>query len=231
MTGVRFGRGGRDIYRWITRDGGTTWSGAFAPSYCCPGRFAADPIVEFDESGRDHLLSMFGDVQYPVDFKEFEELFNQGGEEGKPGRAEGDLFEVLIERAAETGVEVLAGQAMVTGDPVTDEVSAPVLAGTAGDKTSLAIDNSPTSPYRGSIYATWSGFEPTPGLIVAISRDGGRTFETTTVAIAGDKPYGNVTVRPDGRVDIVVNKLPGIAEAPNAQRTGHPSPSRARRLG
>jgi hypothetical protein len=215
MTGVRFGRGGRDMYRWITRDGGKNWRVALAPSYCCPGKFVADPIVEFDESGRDHLLSMFGDIQYPVDFKEFEKLLFRDAETGRPRREGGDALETLIELAEESGVEVTQGQAMVTGDPVSDSVGAPVLAGLLGDKTSLAIDNSPTSPHRGTIYATWTGFDPSPGLVIAVSRDGGRTFEPSTVVIEGAKPYGNVTVRPDGRVDIVVNAGDGTPESPN----------------
>jgi hypothetical protein len=79
--------------------------------------------------------------------------------------------------------------------------------GGLADKNHMWVDNSPTSPYVGNLYATWTDFGGTPDNQIAVSRstNGGLAWSTKTListAInAGSHNQGvNVQTGPNGQV-------------------------------
>lgn len=216
MTGIRFGRGGTDIYRWFTRDGGKTWSGDFLTPYTGKGVFAADVVMAFDEKGRDHIVTMYGSTplpQSPVLIEMVSRLsnlltFGQNIFHGYPTVREAE------EEASNNG------QSLAVGDPATGKVSFPIpLApkGTIGDKPWIAVDNASDSPFRGSVYAAWTDiglWDNSNSIHLASSRDGGKTVsKSKMVAPLPKSSLVALTTGPAGRVDVAYVHGPDLSIA------------------
>ncbi len=200
MMGDRFGRGGRNLHRWVSRDGGKSWQGSKVKALAFQDNFAADPVIAFDEQGRDHILAMFGDRPFPKDqvilhmTVQFSQLVAKlTGRPLSPEEARG------------------GGVAMSIGNPVTGKLGVPVrvtpVPERRADKTWLAIDNSPVSPHRGNVYSVWSE-SPTltkTGIAMTTTK-AGTTSGTINVPVVDQESlsyWPSISTRPDGRVDLV----------------------------
>jgi hypothetical protein len=82
--------------------------------------------------------------------------------------------------------------------------------GGLADKNHMTVDNSPTSPYAGYLYAAWSDFGATPDNQIAISRstNGGLTWsaktQISTAINAGSHNQGvNIQTGPNGEVYVI----------------------------
>ncbi len=202
MYGDRFGRGGRNIYRWTSRDGGQSWQGATVRAVAFQNNFAADVVIGFDEQGRDHLIAMFGDRHFPKDpvilYLLLKGASVAAGLLGRPVSGN--------EEEARGG-----GIALSVGDPQSGELGVPQrissLPDRHADKTWLTIDNSPTSPHRGNVYAVWSesGTGGPTTIAMTTARVGG-AINTTGVPVVvqyAGSYWPSVATRPTGRVDLV----------------------------
>jgi hypothetical protein len=224
MTGNRLGRGGKDIYRWITRDGGKQWTGAIVPAIVGQGQFAADAVLVFDTQGQDHLVNIAANADLPLD-PALDALLTSGllfFAEVKH-RFQGRPVEVSQESREEEETKRTTIQ-LTTGNPITDDVDKPIAVSapkTTNDKPWITIDNNPGSKFRGSIYTAWSDLsalvpsENTPELeakeyiSLGVSRDGGKTSEQPVRAVETpgnhDAGFPGMAVRPNGRLDITFN--------------------------
>lgn len=73
------------------------------------------------------------------------------------------------------------------------------------DHESMTVDNSPASPFRGSVYVTWVQFDGLHGthspVQVAVSRDGARSFSAPVKVTAGpirNNQDARIVIGPDG---------------------------------
>jgi hypothetical protein len=226
MYGKRFGRGGDDIYRWESRDGGQTWQGATVKALAFQGVFAADPVVAFDDQGRDHLTSLYANLKAPTENPALVSMFTKisvffGRLRGEPQTPQ-DLMKIAeekMEKAEKKGRPVAqtegkdatgdVGVALSISDPASGSGAVPVrisAVGPAPDKEWMAIDNNPTSPYRGNTYVAWvEGEAGKAGIVMSTIRPDGKV-ETVgrTVVKQEAESYGpSITVRPSGRLDMV----------------------------
>lgn len=202
MMGDRFGRGGRNLHRWTSRDGGKTWQGHKVKALAFQDNFAADTVIAFDDKSRDHMLAMFGDRPFPKDpvilhmMLQFSQLV--GKLLGRPLSPE--------EEEPRGG-----GVAMSIGDPVTGKLGAPFRVTPVpernADKTWLAIDNSPASPYRGNVYSVWSESSTLTKLDIAMTTTkAGTAVGTINVPVVDQESssyWPSISTRPNGRVDLV----------------------------
>src|SRR5881397_943786 len=163
-------------------DDGQTWT-ATLPNGFIPGvtRFTNDPSVlgtGFFDAGGDPAVAFGPDgTAYFV---------CQGFNFTSPFQ-----INLLLSRSTDGGRSWLQGG---TAEPLTVIASWNGNGKTKGsngqftDHEALWIDRSPSSPFYGSIYVTWAqfnGFGTHSPVLVAFSRDGGRTFSTTIKVTAG----------------------------------------------
>lgn len=217
--GVRGGRGGRNIQLWVSEDGGRTWSSTRVPRPKLDGEFAADPLTAYHADGGLLICSNFG-RQWVADLNDgnthlrhtvpsFERLW--GVVDGRIP-APDDLLTaggIAISRTEDGGRTLRA--------TVVPGISP------GADKTSMALDRSPTSPHRGTVYVAWS--DQVPSVRVARSGDGGRTFAPpVTVQTRALAAMHQIAVRPDGSVHVLWTSagVPGITSQLNAQADGSP---------
>lgn len=88
------------------------------------------------------------------------------------------------------------------------------------DKEWMAVDNSPLSPHRGTVYVTWTKFEFTPGgtylrspIVLARSTDGGRTFSEPVPVSLPNNQYNQFSVPvigPRGEVYVTFQNWPTL---------------------
>lgn len=122
----------------------------------------------------------------------------------------------LASVAGATGLEYIVVSASDDGGATW---SAPVIGTTKtasrdfNDKSSLTVDTSPTSPFFGRVYLSWTESRPATGtgngsepVMVAVSADGARRFDSPTQLSPADNTTGNgrqgssSAVGPDGTV-------------------------------
>jgi hypothetical protein len=228
MYGKRFGRGGDNIYRWRSKDGGKTWQGATVKALAFQDLFAADPVVAFDDRGRDHLTALYANIggtanpQDPALSHMIQKISVLVGTlRGEPQTPQ-DLMkkaEEKIEEAERNGRPVpqpkgqqptgQVGVAMSVGDPATGKLGAPVrisAIGPAPDKEWLAIDTSPTSPHRGNIYAAWvEGEAGKAGIVMTTEHADGEVLSvgTSVVKQEAESYSPSIVTRPNGRLDMI----------------------------
>ncbi len=201
MMGDRFGRGGRNLHRWTSRDGGKSWQGHKVKALAFQDNFAADTVIAFDEKSRDHMLAMFGNRPFtkdPVILHMQLQLF--------------EILGKIIGRPLSPEEETRgAGVAMSIGDPLTGKLGLPAritpVPDRRADKTWLTIDNSPTSPYRGNVYSVWSESPTITKLSIAMTTTkAGTTSGTINVPVVDQESlsyWPSISTRPNGRVDLV----------------------------
>src|SRR5213593_758324 len=163
-------------------DGGQTWT-ATLPNGFIPGvtRFTNDPSVPgtgFFDAGGDPAVAFGPDgTGYFV---------CQGFNFTSPFQ-----INLLLSRSTDGGRSWLKGG---TAEPLTVIASWNGNGETKGsngqftDHEALWIDRSPSSPFYGSIYVTWAqfnGFGTHSPVLVAFSRDGGRSFSAPIKVTAG----------------------------------------------
>ncbi len=217
--GVRGGRGGRNIQLWLSKDGGRSWNTTRVPRPKLDGEFAADPLTGWHAEGGLIISSNFG-RQFIADLNDrnthsrrtvpsFEKLW--GLVDGKFSMPD-DLLTaggIAVSRTEDGGRTLQA--------TVVPGISP------GADKTSMALDRSPTSPHRGAVYVAWS--DQVPSVRVARSSDGGRTFAPpVTVQTRALAAMQQIAVRPDGSVHLLWTSagIPGITTQLNAQADGSP---------
>jgi hypothetical protein len=159
---------------YFSRDGGQTW-GASSPlplSFQGTTRNVSDdPTLAFDSRGNVYVA----DIAAKVDFSTFtitdEAVFVAKSSDG------GQTFTQLTAPA-------------VTPSP-----------GLPFDHPKVAVDHSPSSPFRDTVYVTWIS-EPSQDLVFSRSTDGGLTWSAPlTLDNAGNPVQLNTqTVGPDGTV-------------------------------
>jgi hypothetical protein len=161
----------RDDVAYFSRDGGQTW-GASSPLPLGTARNASsDPTVAFDSRGNVYVAG----VAAKLDFSPF----------------------TITDEAVFVAKSTDGGQTFTqsTGPAVTTNPGLPF------DHPKVAVDQSPTSPFRDTVYVTWIS-EPSKDLVFSRSTDGGVTWSAPlTLDNAGNTVQLNTqTVGPDGTV-------------------------------
>lgn len=221
--GVRGGRGGRNIQLWLSEDGSRSWHTTRVPRPRLDGEFAADPLAAFHADGGLIIGSNFT-RKWLADFNDANShsrrtvpsMDKLWAMEESPNPVPGDLLTaggIAVSRTEDGGRTLRA--------TVVPGISP------GADKTSMALDRSPTSPHRGAVYVAWS--DQVPSVRVARSTDGGRTFTApVTVKTRGPATMQQIAVRPDGTVHVLWTSagVPGITSPLNTQADGSPDASK-----
>ena len=217
--GVRGGRGGRNIQLWLSGDGGRSWHTLRVPRPRLDGEFAADPLTSFHADGGLIISSNFT-RKWLADFNDR----NTHTRHTVPSMEK--LWDMMDSRnPVPEDLLTAGGIAVSRAEGGGRTLRATVVPGISpgADKTSMALDRSPTSPHRGAVYVAWS--DQLPSVRVARSTDGGRTFAPpATVKTLGLAAMQQVAVRPDGTVHVVWTcaGMPGMPSGLNAQAEGPP---------
>jgi hypothetical protein len=168
----RFPDGGSSNIGWATStDGGSTWKNGFLPGTTIYAKPAGPYNAVSDEA-------VSFDAKHGV-----WQIIMDGLDSYYSGVA------VVVSRSTDGG--------LTWGLPVT------VSAGTNDqdrDKTWIACDNHPGSPYYGNCYAEWDDMGHNQQLHMAVSKDGGASWTQSTVPSALAVIGGQPVVQPSGKV-------------------------------
>jgi hypothetical protein len=177
IVGGGSGRGNTRVGYYYSSDGGATWGGEVLPVET-PGKIwdrASDPSVAVDTDGNFYLcVLMLGNVNFddPSRLRD-SGIFLLKSTDG--GRTFGDAVAVFAD----------IGNA---ANP------------TEADKCYIAIDTSPTSPFKNSIYVVWVSTNPNR-IVISHRRAGEAAFsEPKTISHIGDMRGPSVATGPDGEV-------------------------------
>ncbi len=193
---ARLVAGSNEIFRlpmrgYFSSDGGNTWGGVDLPLPPPKVRngsdFGSDPGVAWDSRGNvyySYIVVFFG-----------------GGFVSSPVAVPINGTEMAVARSSDGGRTWRATYFdFQDGESKFD------------DKPMIAVDTSPTSPHRNTIYVAWdhAGGNSTNGVVVSRSTDGGRTFSRPVFAsqisngnngVIGADPF----VSPDGTLRVAWN--------------------------
>jgi hypothetical protein len=186
----------------LSDNSGSNWYDANLPTIGEPTQGEADPVVAFDADGRAFVAGITSDVSCIPDALHLHDIgytiksggvFVVSGEVklGSPATSPGVVWTdpVIIEEN-------------VPGDVIWDEVGDPNIA--FQDKPWLAVDTSPSSPFRNRVYLAWTTFYGNHDTIVwfSYSPGPGQPF-TSKIPIAVAAPdkwvsFSNLSIGPTG---------------------------------
>jgi hypothetical protein len=141
---------GHDILCWTTADGGETWGSHRVVQPFLEGEGVADPLVAYAPDGALVSIAMVKeramvDARYEVDrhyTRMTSPTFAEVMETWEADRSKAVTINGICLTVSHDAGRTWSG-ALVPGS-------------SGGDKTALAVDNRPTSPHRGNVYAAWS---------------------------------------------------------------------------
>jgi hypothetical protein len=204
----------RAVVAWRSEDSGSTWT-ASSPRAGRSGHglSAGDPVTAVGADGSTLLAALGQDVSGLCT------LVNVVGSYRAP------LGSPRLGRLAPAGQAFRLPRALFDRR-YASRCPAPktIRSISVNDKPWLAVDTT-SGRYRGSAYLTWSRYDLYPDgttfstLLLAISRDGGRTYAKPIVVVPRAKKPGQleqlsqIAVRPDGTIDLVWDDLRGGAPA------------------
>lgn len=181
----------------VSFDGGRTWSATlpdgFIPALtkftndpAVPGTgiydAAGDPVTAFGPDGTAYFACQAFNFTSPFEIALYVSRSTDGGRTWPDGI-----------RAKPVQVSRWTGEGRSKGSE-----------GQFPDHESIAVDQSPTSPFAGSVYVTWVQFNGLSGhspVQVAFSRDGARTFSTPISVTKGpirNNQDARIAIAPDG---------------------------------
>jgi hypothetical protein len=199
----------RDLVAWRSANGGATWSAGrpLAGSNGRDGYASGDPVVAVGRGGAVLLAAVSIDQQGKCTL-----LNRVGSYRSEDG---GRSFGALAAAGATSSLpRRFFGQPPIPSCPLPRGLTRV----TTYDKPWLALDVT-SGAHAGSVYLSWSRNEQHndgssfPALLLAASRDGGRSYgRPVVVAARARRPaelehYSQVAVRPDGTVDLVWNDV------------------------
>lgn len=199
-----------DVVAWRSEDGGSTWKASrpLAGKSRKSGYASGDPVIALGADGSALFAGVAIDRGAPCT------LLNRVGSyrSTNGGRSFGSLA---------VASPTLPLPRHFFGVPPLPKCPIPKVTHIANnDKPWIAIDTA--SPRRGTAYLAWSvndqrldGTEFAT-LLVATSRDGGKTYRRPVVvapkarSLEGLEQYSQIAVRPDGTVDLIWNARRGV---------------------
>jgi hypothetical protein len=204
----------RAVVAWRSEDSGSSWT-ASSPRAGRSGHglSAGDPVIAVGADGSTLLAALGQDLSGRCT------LVNAVGSYRAP------LGSIRLRRLAPAGQAFRLPRALFDLNYASRcPVPKTLRSVSVNDKPWLAVDTT-SGKYRGSAYLAWSRYDLYPDgttfstLLLAISRDGGRTYRRPIVVVPRAKKAGKleqlsqVAVRPDGTVDLVWDDLLGGAPA------------------
>lgn len=183
-TALSRGRRAAYAYYWTSRDGFRTWTRGFLKPVKPNYDIASDPSLSFGPDCKVYFAHLdFGDFRKANNLKDGDWL-SEGG--------------LGFQRSEDCGKTFIPSR--VAKNP-SDHLQA--------DKDWIAVDASPTSQYRGSVYVFWSFIgslvdkgETATDIQFACSRDGGKTFSEPR-QMSRNGYVVATSVRPDGTLDAI----------------------------
>jgi hypothetical protein len=208
------GRGlGRGVWCWQTSDGGLTWEGNRIVQARFDGEGAADPLIGYAADGTLVAVAM----TLPASFVTEKTMqFTSLTRTTSPG------IEEVVKAAQNPARKSGAGNPF-SKDNTTDMVcisrsddrgrtwSSWVIPNSAGgDRTALAIDRHPSSPYCDNVYIAWCD-TPNGQLAFARSVDAGRTTERAIrLGSRNGVTMAQIAIGPRGVIHLIWRWIPWL---------------------
>lgn len=182
-------------------DGGQTWNGALPPGVpggpviVQPDQFLGPPFEDIVNQGCYITVGPNHEVYV---------VWENGWLANGNADPTGNTPNIRFSKSADFGATFSAPKVIATFNSLARRQPAGYNRERIDDFPKIAVDRSPFSPKRGSLYVTWQAApavrSPLADILVAISRDGGTTWQSPII-VNSDQPGTNLHFFPSISVD------------------------------